>query len=312
MLLRCFVKKGLLLIILAGVMWGTSCVFVNIFEPYSFGSVKITAFRLAFAFLGMLIYCLIFKRHSFKVNPRELLYFFICGAMMFATAAFYYESMRLTSASTSVVLMYISPVPIMLLSVLTLGEKFNARKGVAVGLMLIGCALVAGIIGDFKPNPLGIAMGLLSAASYTVYNLFNKIAARKSADPFSASLYTYLFAALFALLLSKPWEIPALLGQNPGFLIPMFMLHSLVTCLFPYLLYTISLKYISVGVASALSIIEPMTGALLGFIVYGDKVTAPTVLGIIAVVTSVFLLGVSEMELKPRAKKQDSSLENQK
>ncbi len=289
-------KKGLFLIIIAGVMWGTSCVFVNLFAPYGLSSWQMTATRMGFAFLGMFLYCLLFKREVFRVQAKELFLFFMCGSMMFATAAFYYESMQMTSASTAVVLMYIAPVPIMLLSVLFLGEKFSAKKGVAVALMLVGCALVAGVIGDFKPNALGVVMGLLSAASFTVYNIFNKIAAKRGANPLSASLYTYLFAAICALALCKPWEMPAIIGQNPGFLIPVFILHSMVTCMLPYLLYTVSMRYLSVGVASAMSIIEPLSGALLGFIFYGDPLTVPTVLGIVLVIGSVLLLGLSESD----------------
>ncbi len=287
-------KKGLPLIITAGIMWGMSCVFVNFFAPYGFKSGHMVTMRMLFAFLGLLIYCAIFDRKALKFKWRDLPLFILCGASMCATATFYYESMQLTSASTAVVLMYLSPVPIMLLSVLFLGEKFNLKKGIATGLMIVGCALVAGIVGGFRPNALGIVMGLLSAASYTVYCLFNKLSARRKIDPFSTSLYTFLFAAITALLTGRPWEMLPLIGERPFVFLPMFLLHSLVTCLLPYLFYTISLKYISVGVSAALCIIEPMTGALLGFLVYGDPLGFANISGIILIIAAVFLLGISE------------------
>ncbi len=287
-------KKGLFLIIMAGVMWGTSCVFVDLYAPYGLSSAQMTAVRMCIAFLAMFIYCLIFKRSALKASLKELLLFAVCGITLYGTAAFYYESMQLTSVSTAVVLMYISPVPIMLISVLCLGEKFNFKKGIAVALMLIGCALVAGVIGDFKPDTLGVIMGLLSAAAYTLYNIFSKVESRKKIDPVTCTLYAFMFASICALVVCKPQEFPAIVAQRPAYLITIFILHSAITCLLPYLLYSISLKYLSVGVASSLSIIEPMTGALLGFVFYNDPLTLPTAIGIILVVTSVFLLGMSE------------------
>ncbi len=291
-------KKGLILIISAGILWGTSCVFVDILAPYGFSSLQMTAMRFTVAFLGLFIYCAILKREALRVNPKDILIFAVCGIMLFATATCYYEAMQLTSVSVAVVLMYISPVPIMLLSVLFFKERFTLIKGIAVGVMLVGCVLVAGIIGDFKPNPLGIAMGLLSAAAYTVYNIFNKMAAKRGVNPYSTSLYTFMFSAIAAIALSQPQEMPSLIGKNPAAILPALIALGAVTCLLPFLFYTISLKYISVGVASSLSIIEPMTGVILGVFVYSDTLSFPNIVGIVLIVGAVFLLGFSENEAK--------------
>ncbi len=287
-------KKGLFFIIMAGALWGTSCLFVHTLAPYGFSSGQMTAMRFIFAFLGMLFYCLLFRRASLRMHRRDLPLFLICGASLFGTASFYFESMQLTTSSTAVVLMYLAPVPIMLVSVLFFGERFSVKKGIAVAAMLIGCALVAGVIGNFKPDTLGVVMGLLSAASYAIYNIFNKLEARRGIDPYCSTLYTFLFSSLIATCLCQPWELPALIGQRPLFLMGIFLVLGLSTGLFPYLLYAISLKSLSVGVASSMSIIEPMTGALLGFIVYRDPLTVPSLVGILLIICAVFLLGSGE------------------
>ncbi len=287
-------KKGLFFIILAGVMWGTVCLFVDVLAPYGFTSSQMIATRLGAAFFAMLTYCAIFKRSAFRIRPRRLVLFALCGLTLFGTGFFYYESMQLTSTSTAVMLMYTSPVPIMLLSVLFLGECFTAKKGLAIGLMLVGCAFVAGVIGNFKPNPLGVIMGLLSSASYTGYNIFCKLEAKKDIPPVTATLYTLLFATLCAAAFCKPQTLPALLSQKPLELIPLALLHGLVTCLFPYLLYSMSMKHLPVGVAASLSIIEPMSGALLGFLVLREPMTLETLAGIVLIMGAVLLLGRSE------------------
>ncbi len=287
-------KKGLFLVILAGISWGTSCIFVNLLSPYGFDSRQMTATRLTTALIGLLIYCLLFRRTAWKLKPKELCLCALCGLCLFGTSSFYFEAMQLTSASTSVVLMYLAPVPVMLCSILFFGEGFHAKKGIAVVGMLLGCILVAGVLGDFRPNPLGIVMGLLSAFAYAGYNIFTKLSTRRGMDPIATTLYTFLFATLCALALCKPWELPTLTAQRPGVLLPLFFVHGLVTCLLPYLCYSFSLKFISVGVASAMSIVEPLSGALLGILIYKDPLTLPTAMGMILILSSVFLLGMGE------------------
>ncbi len=291
-------KKGVFLIVLAGMLWGTAGIFVNFLAPFGFSSQQMTTTRLFLAFLILFLYCLLFRRDALRVRTRDLILYIVCGISLFGTAAFYYESMQLTSMSISVMLMYISPVSIMLISVLFLGERFSLKKGIAVVTMLVGCALVVGLMGGFKPNFLGVVMGLLSAAAYTVYNIFTKVEAKRGIDPLSSTLYAFLFAALSAVAFSKPWEIPALIGQEPLSILPVLLIHSLCTCLVPYFLYSISLKDLSVGAASAMSIVEPMSGALIGVIFYQEKLTAFTVCGIVLIIFSVLLLGMSEGEKK--------------
>ncbi len=291
-------KKGIILIVIAGFMWGTAGIFVNFLSPFGFSSQQMTATRLFVSFLGMFIYCLIFNRKAFRTKAKDLLLYVVCGLTLYGTAAFYYESMQLTSVSISVMLMYISPVPIMLLSVLFLGERFNFKKGIAVLTMLIGCALVAGVFGADKPSLLGVMMGLLSAAAYTVYNIFTKLEAKRQIAPVTSTLYAFFFAMVTAAVFCRPWEIPSLIAQKPLPILPVLLVHSMMTCLLPYFLYSISLKRLSVGVASALSIIEPMSGALIGVLVFWERLTVYTICGILLVVFSVVLLAFSEENKK--------------
>ena len=55
-------KKSFLLIVIAGLMWGTSGVFVTYLTPYGFSSLQITAVRALVAVIGMLTYTVITAR----------------------------------------------------------------------------------------------------------------------------------------------------------------------------------------------------------------------------------------------------------
>ncbi len=302
-------KKGFTFIILAGVFWGSSGVFSSLLSQYGFSAFQITAMRISSAFLMLFIYCLIAHREALRATKRELLLCLLSGISLFGTAGCYFTSMRMTSISTAVVLMYIAPVPVMIFSVLFLGERLTAKKTVASVLMLVGCALVAGIIGDFKPDFLGVLLGLLSGISYASYNILTKIEVRCGIRPMTATLYTFLFAALSSVIFCRVWEIPALVAQNTAFTLTTAVACGLLTCVLPYMLYSYSLKVLPVGTASALSIVEPMSASIIGFIVYREAASVFSLCGIGLIIFSVLLLGLSESAAKTN-KKQDSEVQN--
>ena len=90
-------KLSFAFIILAGVLWGTSPIFVNYLAPYGFTSVQMTAVRGTVSFVGMLVYVSIFNRKLFKIKPLDLLLYLAIGATLFGTAFCYYSAMQLTS-----------------------------------------------------------------------------------------------------------------------------------------------------------------------------------------------------------------------
>ena len=97
--------KAFLLIVLACVLWGTSGIFVHFLSPVGYSSLNMTGIRAVVAFLCMFGYSLAFKRKSLRIKKSGFLLSVAMGVSFFATAAFYFTSMQLTSVSTAVVLM---------------------------------------------------------------------------------------------------------------------------------------------------------------------------------------------------------------
>lgn len=242
----------------------------------------------------MIIYVAVKDKSAFKVKPLELLLFAASGLGFFGTASGYFFSMQATSVSTAVVLMYTAPVLVMIFSVLFLGEKLTPVKAVSVVCMVVGCGLVSGIIGGLKFDALGIAMGLLSGVSYAAYNIFTKISMRRGANPMSATLYCFMFSAIVAFFACEPQEIPALVLQNVGVTIPLLIALGVFTCVLPYLLYTNALKILPAGTASAMSIVEPMAATVFSVVLFDEKLTAPSAVGIVLILGAVFMLSRNE------------------
>ena len=187
--------------------------------------------------------------------------------------------------------MYTAPVMVSVVSVLFLGEKFSRLKLVSVALMLVGCLLVSGVIGDLKGSFGGILLGLLSGVSYAAYNILTKIAMRRGSAPMSATLYGFAFMTLLAFIFSSPGGVIVAAQAQPWPAIPLMIGIGVVTFVVPYVLYTVAMKTLPAGTACALSIIEPMAATVFSMLLFQEIPSVLSAIGILLILVAVLLLG---------------------
>ena len=76
-------------ICLAGILWGTSGIFVHYMAPLGLTTIQMTAIRGTVSFIAMAIFALIKDKNLFKRHPREIFLFFFVGLSLFLTATCY-------------------------------------------------------------------------------------------------------------------------------------------------------------------------------------------------------------------------------
>lgn len=287
-------KRSFIYIILAGILWGTSGIFFNLLKPFGFNPIQMTAMRGGVAAISFLIYTFIHNKNLFKISKKEFIIFALSGVAMYATGALYYGAIQASSVSTAVILMYTAPVFVMAFSVMYLGEKLTKLKFVSVIFMIIGCALVSGVVGGMKFSALGIAMGLGSGIAYSLYNIFTKIEMMHKSNSISATLYCFIIMGTISVLFANPPQIVSFTMQNPYVIVPLMIGIGICTSVLPYFLYTDALKYIPVGTAAALGIVEPMAATIFSVVIFNEKLTVFSVCGIVLILISVFLLSRSD------------------
>ena len=279
------------LIVLSSFMFGTSGIFVRLLSPYGFTSMQMTAMRGVISAVALSLFVLFTKRQLFKTNWKSLLLFVLSGVFMFVTAFFYYTSMEHTTIATAVVLMYSAPIYVLLFSVLFLKEKLTVTKVVAVAMMLVGMALVSGIVGGMDFNFWGVFFAVAAGVTYAAYNIVAKIEMKHDNDPLTAMIYCYITMGLLSALCADVPQMVDLTVQGPPTLWLMIVGIGLCTCAVPYLIYTMTLKYIPAGTASALSLIEPMAAILYSIVFFQEQPTLPAIAGIVLILGAVFLIG---------------------
>ncbi len=277
-------------------MWGTSGLFSHAFALYGYTPLQKTAVRGTVAFLCMLGFVLIRHREAFRIKLADWWLYAGIGVTLFGAAAAYYAAMVMTSEATAVVLMYTSPIYVLIFSVLFFGERLTPLKLAGVAGMLLGCCFVSGIFEGFTGNVGGILMGLLAGVSYGGYNIFTKIALRRSCAPMSTTLYGFAGMAIIAVCTCDPAGILPNMMKNPALLIPLSLGLGVITYVVPYFLYTLALRDLPAGTASALGIVEPMSATLCAFFLLDADFTALSVIGILLILGCVLLLSRPEPE----------------
>ena len=287
-------KRAFFYIIAAGILWGTSGIFVKHLTPHGYTSLDLTAIRGVISFIFFLTYALIKDRSAFKVSAKQLIYFVGIGLSMFGTAGFYFLSLEATSISTAVVLMYTAPVYVTIFSALFLGEKFSKPKIAAIIMMFGGCCLVSGLVGGLKFDALGILFGVIAGISFASYNVLTKICMQKSFSPVSTNLYGAAFMSIIALIFSSPSQTVSNTLGAPLLLVPLLLALGIVTFVLPYLFFALGMKELHAGTASALSTVEPLSACIFGIVLFNEEITLFSALGMALILFAVVILGLVE------------------
>ncbi len=202
--------------------------------------------------------------------------------------------------------MYTAPIYVTIFSTLFLKEKITFSKAGAIGLMLVGCAFVSGIVGGLKFDTIGVLIGALSGITYAAYNIILKILLSKGDDATSVTLYGFLFMAIIAILPAKPAVMISTIAEDPAVTIPLLLGLGIFTYVVPYFLYNLSMRSLSAGTVSSLGVMEPMAATVYGIIIFKESPDAFGITGIVMVLVAVILIGVIE----DRDDKQNHAAEN--
>ena len=285
-------STGTLLILLAGIFWGSMGLFVRRLEALGFTPVQITAARLRLAALLFCLLLLLREPRGFRIRLRDVPLFLGLGlgSILFFTVC-YFTAISIMTLSTAAILLYTSPIWVLLLSVLLFHEKLNAKKLLALALAFGGCVLVSGPGGETLA-PRALLIGLGAGLGYGLYSILGAVALRRY-SPLAVTAWTFLIAGLGSCLLASPGAILARLAAQPGGALPtalLLVLTALVTAVVPFLSYTLGLRSVEPSRAAILATVEPMVATLFGVFVFREPLTALSALGVALILSSVVLL----------------------
>ncbi|MBQ5767269.1 MAG: EamA family transporter [Clostridiales bacterium] len=292
-------KKGYLgdiLIIIAGLFWGSMGIFVRHLNDLGFSSIQVACLRLTTAGILFALILLIKDRKGFKITLRDIPLFLALGlvSILFFTCC-YFTAIRLMTMSTAAILLYTSPIWVMVLAIIFLKEKFTIQKLIALILAFAGCVLVSGFGG--KVTVVGILVGLGSGLGYGLYSIFGTFALKKY-SPYTVTCYTFLIAGLGSIFVADPVDLVSKISsiENKPALFGFVLLTAVVTAVIPFLLYTLGLNITTAGKAAVLATVEPAAATLFGFFVMKETVGPVAIAGILLVFAAIIVLSLRKKE----------------
>ena len=286
-----FQRIGPLLIIVAACFWGCMGIFVRHLGTFGFSAIQIVSIRITLAALFFALILFVKDRSGFKILPRDIPLFLGLGfgSILFFTVC-YFTAITIMPLSTAAILLYTSPIWIVLMSATFFREKMNCKKLVALALAFAGCVLVSGISGEGITLK-GLLIGLGSGIGYGLYSILGTVALRRY-SPYTVTAYTFLLAAIGSWLISSPADMLSKFSaaSYSSSLILFCFLTALVTAVIPFLFYTLGLRSVEASKAGILATVEPMVATIVGITCYSEALTLLSATGIALILAAVVVL----------------------
>ncbi len=266
--------EGFISAVLATAFMGSLGIFV---KQINLDAGVLTFFRLLFSALFMLVLIMVTKSAPLVVKPSMPLIF--SGLALAANVIFYIASIKLTSMSTAVFLLYTGPIFATVGAFLFLKEPFGVVDLGCLLLSMVGILFLVHFRIDLASA--GIFYGILSGLSYGLLILFNRMI-EPSIPIKTRGFLQFMIGSLALMPLVAPhirlqqvahWFVGLLaMAFTCGFLGIGLMFNAIA-----------KLKAVEYGV---LAYMEVVFATLFGILVFGEGLSLWSVAGGCAILTS--------------------------
>ena len=267
----------------AAVLWATGAVTAKwMFSTLAFpvDPMALSGARAVLAFAVTMVFLVPFGRTHLKVRLKDLWFLAVFGVLGLAMVHFtYFKAIELTDVATAILLEYLAPILVLMVSIAFLGERFTWALPAGVALSVSGCALMVGAVGGkgLVVTPAGLAWGLGAAFFFALYTLMGKYASGRF-SPWTLLAYGLGAACLFwIVVMGGPARIAAILAQPIGLAAVLYV--AIFSTVLPFGAFLTALHYIDATKASVTATLEPAVGGVLAYALLGESLAPIQMLG---------------------------------
>ncbi|KUM86985.1 MULTISPECIES: DMT family transporter [Streptomyces] len=289
------VGRGLVYLIVAGTTWGTAGAVASlVYRTSDLGPVALSFWRCAAGLAVLLAVRPVRPRARTAVSEplgRRALRIGASGVGLAVFQTAYFAAVRSTGlAVATVVTLGAGPVLIALGARLTLGERIGRGGAVAVTGALAGLGVLTLGGADAAVRPLGVLLGLLSAAGCCVMTLITR-AARAESSGTSVAVFAVTSLCLLPLALDE-----GLLPHTarPALLLGLLAYLAIVPTALAYTLYFAAAAVVRSTTVSVIMLLEPVSAAVAAVVLFGERLTPAVLVGTLLMLGAVAGLAVTE------------------
>ncbi len=284
-------RRGLVLIGLAAISWGTTGSVTTLLVADAAASpLLIGLVRLWLAAI-VLVAAAAILTPPLAIDRADRWRALVAGVAMAVYQGSYVSAVVLAGITVAALISICSaPLVISTLAALFLGERLTRRVLAALGLGIGGtCLMIAGP-GDAETPAgflAGAALALLAGIAYATYAVVTKAGLARSRPLPIAAMNFAIAAVLLTPVLS--WTEAPTRQLALGW--PWLLYLGVVATGVAYAAYSIGLRTVPASVAGVVALMEPLTATLLGVLVFGER------LGPTGIAGAVLMLGALAMLL---------------
>jgi DME family drug/metabolite transporter len=284
-------RRGLVLIGLAAISWGTTGSVTTILVADAAASpLLIGLVRLWLAAI-VLLAAAVLLTPPLAIDRADRWRTILAGCAMAIYQGSYFSAVVLAGITVAALISICSaPLVISTLAALFLGERLTWRVIAALGLGIGGTGLmIVGPGGDatvpsgFIP---GAALALLAGVAYAVYAVVTKASLTRS-RPLPVAAINFTVAAVLLTPALSWTEAPA---RQLALGWPWLLYLGVVATGAAYAAYSVGLRTVPASVAGIAALLEPLTATLLGVLVFGERLGAPGIAGAVLMLAALALL----------------------
>ncbi len=280
---------GVFLVALSAACFGTNAIFARI--GYDAGANPATFLFIRFLIASPVMF-LIMKGRGFSFPRGKLLVSLILigGIGLAGTTLCFYTAIHLAPVNLIIVIAYMYPTVVTLLSAIFLRQPITGYKIAALLMTIVGILFTIGMdSGGYFP---GIILAISAAIFYSLYLIFGSLSIQK-AGAFPASTVIILASTvIFGIVLGfqdPQWPMNAL-GWSA------IIASALISTVLGLVAFFEGLKRIDTSNAAIISTFEVVVAVALAIVILGETLTISKIFGGCLVISAVIILARSEYE----------------
>jgi len=278
---------GIFLIVVAAASFATSPIFARI--AYDAGANPNTFLFIRFAIAATVItLIMVFKGFQWP-RGQLLVSLVLIGGVCFAGLNLsFYTALTLAPVNLVIVIAYMYPALVTLLSALFLKQPITNQKIAALSLTLVGILVTTGL--DWGGQTLGIVLAITTAVIYSAYFTFGSLSIRKAGPvPASAVIFISVTIVYGVIVTIQGFKLPtALSGWTAIILCALFSTVFGIVCLYE------GLKRVDPANTAIVSTFEVVVAAALAILILGETMSLSKIIGACMIIIAVTILGRGE------------------
>ena len=276
-----------LAIVGASVMVSFSTIFFRLSDS---PAMVMTFYRMFFAALIIIPLALWKCRSGFKeMDRRDLLTSILSGVVFAVHIAAFFESLNHVSIASCLVLTDTAVFFVALFMMVFFKEAVSRKGWAIIALTFGGCVLITVSDMTGENGLLGDMLALLSSVLFAVYAMVGRrVRSRVSTLVYTSILYSSAAVTSFAIIAVS--DLPSMVCGPNDLLLGL----GLAVCctIFGHTVYNWGLRYEKAAFVAITTLLEPVFGTFLGFLIFGEVPGILVILGSVVVLLGVYLFSL--------------------